>query len=66
MAVEGVPAPGVAAPPDSTMSCPFPLQLAAAAGEPTASVAAATARIERAIRCMGPRLATVHPANLSA
>ena len=53
MIVDVVPAPGTAVPFESAMSCPLPLQLAAAAGEPAASVAAASARIEMPIRLMG-------------
>jgi hypothetical protein len=53
IAVDVVPVPGVAVPLDRTTSCPLPLQLAATAGDPAASIAAATASMAMVIRLMG-------------
>jgi hypothetical protein len=53
MAVDVVPTPGVADPFERTIWCPLPLQLAAMAGWPDASIAAATASMEMVIRFMG-------------
>jgi hypothetical protein len=53
--VDVVPASGAAAPLQRTRSCPFPLQLAAAAGVPETSIAAAIARIEVVRRLMRAR-----------
>src|ERR1044072_601277 len=53
MGVDAVPVPGVPDPLERTTWCPLPLQLAAMAGWPDASNAAATASMEVGVRFMG-------------